>query len=78
MNFNIYIDDQLGERLTEVARASQQSRNALIREAISMWLKVNEKSQWPDEIMQFQGIKDFPSFESHRDDLKMTQDDPFA
>ena len=78
MNFNIYIDDQLGERLTEVARASQQSRNALIREAISMWLKVNEKSQWPDEIMQFQGIKDFPSFESHRDDLKTTQDDPFA
>ena len=78
MNFNIYIDDQLGERLTEVAKASQKSRNALIREAISMWLKVSEKSQWPDDIMQFKGIQDFPSFESHRDDLAPVKDDPFA
>lgn len=78
MNFNIYIDDQLGERLTEVAKASKQSRNALIREAISAWLSVNEKSQWPDEVMQFQGVRDFPAFESYRDDLKPAQDDPFA
>ena len=62
MNFNIYVDDKLGERLTEVAKTSKQSRNSLIREAISVWLKVNEKSQWPDEIMQFKGIHGFPSF----------------
>lgn len=78
MNFNIYLDDQLGDRLTEVAKASKQSRNALIREAISVWLKVNEKSHWPDEIMQFEGIKDFPAFESHREDLAPAKDDPFA
>ena len=37
----------------------------------------NEKSQWPNEITQFQGMKDFPSLESHREDLKTTRDDPF-
>jgi predicted transcriptional regulator len=78
MNFSIYIDDQLGQRLNEVAKASNQSRNALITEAISVWLKVNEKSHWPDEIIQFEGVKDVPSFESHRDDLAPAKDDPFA
>lgn len=78
MNFNIYIDDQLGERLTEVAKTSKKSRNALIREAVALWLKTNEKSQWPEEVLKFEGIEDFPTFESHREDLATTKDDPFA
>ena len=78
MNFNIYIDDQLGEKLTNVAKTSKKSRNAIIREAVSLWLKVNEKSEWPDEILSYKGLPDFPAFESHRDDLAEAKDDPFA
>lgn len=78
MNFNLYLDDQLGERLTEVAKENKKSRNALIREAISLWLRTHEKSQWPDEVMEFEGVPDFPAFESYRKDLAEAREDPFA
>jgi hypothetical protein len=57
---------------------SDKSRNALIREAIDLWLKKNDKTQWPVEILEFGGEQDFPSFESNRDDLKLANEDPLA
>ncbi len=82
MHFNIYLDDSLGEKLIKATKASHKSRNALIREAIDLWLKTNDKSSWPKQILDFKG-KDggessFPAFESHRDDLKEANEDPFA
>lgn len=78
MNFNIYIDDQLGNRLIEVAKESQKSRNALIREAIGLWLNTQEKSTWPEAVMDFEGIDHFPAFEAYRKDLAPVSEDPFA
>jgi len=78
MNFNVYLDDDLGSRLLEAAKESQKSRNGLIREAIDLWLKTKQTTEWPDEIMQFTGIGDFPAFESHRMDLTSPKADPFA
>ena len=78
MNFNVYLDDDLGSRLVEAAKESHKSRNGLIREAIDQWLKTKETTEWPDEILQFTGINDFPSFESHRTGLGTVKDDPFA
>jgi hypothetical protein len=79
MNFNIYLDEDLGSRLVEAAKESQKSRNGLIREAIDMWLKTQQANDWPEEIMQFTGIHGLPRFESHRDDLTtVTKGDPFA
>lgn len=78
MHFNIYLDDNLGEKLIKATKASHKSRNALIREAIDLWLKTNDKSSWPKQIMDFEGEASFPAFESHRDDLKEVNDDPFA
>lgn len=78
MNFNIYLDEDLGGRLLEVAKESQKSRNGLIREAIDMWLQTKELNDWPDEIMHFKGINGLPSFESYRDELTSATDDPFA
>jgi len=78
MNFNIYLDEDLGSRLLEAAKESQKSRNGLIREAIDLWLQTKESNDWPEDIMQFTGIKGFPSFESHRDELTLVKDDPFA
>ena len=78
MNFNVYLDDDLGSRLVEAAKESQKSRNGLIREAIDMWLKTKAATDWPDDILQFTGVNDLPSFESHRQDLNAVKDDPFA
>lgn len=68
MHFNIYIDDDLSERLTQATADSPKSRNALIREAIDLWLTTHEKTRWPESVLQFKGLKDFPAFESLRHD----------
>jgi predicted transcriptional regulator len=78
MNFNIDIDDKLGERLIETAKASERDQNAVIIEAISLWLDVNDKSQWPDEVMQFEGVNETTPFEFHRKDLATAETDPFV
>nr|CAA6830443.1 MAG: Unknown protein [uncultured Thiotrichaceae bacterium] len=78
MNFNIYLDDQLGAELTEAAKVNKKSRNALIRDAVALWLKTHKNSQWPDDVLAFEGIPDFPAFEAQRDDLGSPKDDPFA
>ena len=78
MNFNIYLDDRLGERLIIATKESHKSRNALIREAVDLWLKTNENSSWSKQILEFEGVADFPAFESYRDELKNVKDDPFA
>ena len=77
MNFNIYLDDQLGEQLVAATKDTHKSRNAVIREAIALWLKHNRNTQWPDSINTYEGIKDFPAFESHREHLKPPKEDPF-
>lgn len=78
MNFNIYLDDQLGEQLIEATKDTHKSRNALIREAIALWLKHNKNTTWSETINNFEGIEDFPAFESHRDQLPPPKEDPFA
>ena len=78
MHFNVYIDDQTGQQLTDVAQQSGQTRNALIRSAVQDWLARRNKPQWPDLIMSFTGIDDMPPFESGRDQLKLPLADPLA
>jgi len=78
MNFNIYLDEDLGGRLLEVAKESQKTRNGLIREAIDMWLQTKESNDWPEEIMQFAGVSGVPRFESYRDEFTRVRDDPFS
>ena len=78
MHFNIYLDDKLGEQLIKATKASDKSRNALIREAIDLWLKTNDKSSWPKQILEFEGESSFPAFESYRDDLKEADEAPLA
>ena len=71
MNFNIYINDELGHQLARVAEAEGKSRNALIRDALSFYLKNHTNQYWPNEVLNFSGVsQDFPSFESFRSELK--------
>ena len=39
MNFNIYLDDETGQQLNKVAKKVGESRNALVRQAVSEWLQ---------------------------------------
>ncbi len=78
MNFNIYLDDEAGKRLTHLARQCRKSRNALIRDAVDAWLERSEHKGWPDEVESFQGDPDSPAFETYREHLALPKDDPFA
>jgi hypothetical protein len=78
MHFNIYLDDKTGAQLSKLAAQGGQTRNALIREAIQIWLQQQLKPEWPKEILNFTGIKNYPAFEDHRKKLTPPKEDPFA
>jgi len=78
MNFNIYLDDETGQELALAAEQSGESRNALVRKAVSEWLSRHGKPQWPDEVLAFKGVADIPLFEAGRDRLKPPPVDPLA
>ncbi len=78
MNFNIYLDDETGQQLNQVAEKIGESRNALVRQAVSEWLKQRGKPQWPAELLAFKGVSDIPAFEAGRDGLTPPAEDPLA
>lgn len=78
MHFNVYFDDVTGQRLTAVAAQAGESRNALIRKAVSEWLARHAQAQWPAAVMDFQGVADMPPFEAGRDRLTLPGEDPFT
>ena len=78
MNFNVYLDDETGEQLSHVAEQAGETRNALIRQAVSEWLNRHGKQQWPDEVLAFKGMADMPLFEASRDRLRPPPTDPLA
>ncbi len=78
MHFNVYIDDQTGQQLNDVAQQSGQTRNALIRSAVQDWLARRNKPQWPDVVMGFTSMDDMPPFEAGRDQLKPPLADPLS
>lgn len=78
MNFNIYLDDTTGQQLNAMAQQVGESRNALIRKAVSAWLSHQSQPQWPEAVVNFKGMADVPLFEASRDRLKPPVDDPLA
>ena len=78
MHFNIYIDDETGAKLKEMAQKRKESRNALVRRAIQEWVDRSGRPAWPKEILDFQGAPDFPPFESHRDEYLPQPEAPLA
>jgi hypothetical protein len=78
MNFNIYLDDETGQQLGQVAEQAGETRNALIRQAVSEWLDRQGRPQWPTEVLGFKGMTNVPLFEAGRDRLTPPGDDPLA
>ncbi len=78
MNVTIYLEDPLAQELTHWAKSSGQNRNAIIREAIQEWLQQRKRQEWPLAVLKFNGVADFPAFETYRDELQTHTEDPFA
>jgi predicted transcriptional regulator len=78
MHFNVYIDDKTGQQLNHFAEQIGETRNALIRRAVSEWLERQGQPSWPESVMTFKGMADVPLFEASRDRLTLPPDDPLA
>lgn len=78
MHFNVYIDDETGQELNRAAEQSGETRNALIRKAVSAWLYRQAPAQWPDAVLEFEGMPNLASFEATRAQLQAPPADPLA
>lgn len=78
MNLNVYLENDLAQSLNQLVKKTHQPRNAIIREALRVWIINNQVTQWPVSILNYKGMPDFPSFESHRVDLADQDEDPFG
>ena len=47
MNFNVYVKEEMGRRISKAARKFHRSRNSIINEALEEWLNRYESNQWP-------------------------------
>ena len=75
MNFSIYLNDELGKKLQEIAEREQISRNNLINEAIARLIEEREASTWSEEVLNWSGC---PEFEiGSRDDLAASKEEIF-
>jgi hypothetical protein len=79
MHFNIYLDDETGQKLQGLAQTRGESRNALIRRALREWIERQPESQgWPPEVLAFEGMPDLEPFEAQRATLRPPLPDPLA
>lgn len=77
MNISIYLEEPLAKKAQQYAEKMGMTRNAMIREAIKIWIIQHEASEWPESVLNFQGVSDFPSFEEGRADFMAPIEDPF-
>lgn len=74
MNFQVYLDEELGQQVHQLCQKMHKKRNTIIREALHLYLKSQVKKKWPNSVLAFEGVKDFPSFEAGRkEDLLNTR-----
>jgi antitoxin (DNA-binding transcriptional repressor) of toxin-antitoxin stability system len=69
MNFNVYLNKNTGEKVTELAKSLHRSRNSIINEALEEWLGKHTNRAWPENFFDFELITDAPDFESYRKHL---------
>jgi len=69
MNFNVYIDSSLGERLEQCVKIAHKSRNAIIREALEQYLNHASKQEWSQQFINFTGDPNSIVFEAYRNEL---------
>lgn len=79
MNFNIYLNNAVGEALKRLAKRRKMTRNALIRQAVEdLVAKESESQTWSAAVLEWQGDPTFEPFEAHRGRLRAPTEDPLA
>jgi len=79
LNFNLYLNKKIGEKVMKAAKEMQRSRNSIISEAVEEWLGKHISSKWPNDFFSFKPIEDVPDFKALRDDLaELTDKDPLG
>lgn len=69
MNFNIYLDKELSQKLFHACETTHKKRNALIREALELYMRQLNQRTWPPSILNFQGVDEIAPFEASRTEL---------
>jgi metal-responsive CopG/Arc/MetJ family transcriptional regulator len=75
MNFNLYLEEELAQKLRALSRSTGKSRNALIREAVQLLITKKQKAQWSPTILNIQGVSDSTDFETYREELLPPKED---
>lgn len=76
MNFNVYLNKNIGVKVTKIAEAMHRSRNSIISEALEEWVDRHTSSKWPKNFFDFEPITDVPDFKKQRLELKDISEDP--
>jgi metal-responsive CopG/Arc/MetJ family transcriptional regulator len=77
MNLNIYLEEELAKKLAVYSEKLNRKKNSIVREAIRDWVEKHTKKKWPKSILEFKGIKDFPSVTELRQDIDDKDEDLF-
>lgn len=79
MNFSIHVNTETARKLAQLAQKTGQPRNALINQAIRIFLDYQGRQEWPLEVRQLAGADPRLSpFEALRTELKSPTEDPLA
>ena len=69
MQIIIDLPPDLENDLTRQAAQSNIPLNTLILQVLRQIAQKPSIPQWPDTILSYQGVPDFPAFESYREEL---------
>ncbi len=69
MQIIIDLPPDLEQDLTRQAEQSNIPLNILILQVLRQIIQKPSIPQWPDSILSYQGVPDFPAFESYREEL---------
>lgn len=71
MNFNVYVEDRLAQEIERFAQEQGKKRNAIVREALELWIAQHKTVSWPEVVLNYEGEEDSEgiTFEAYRDEL---------
>jgi hypothetical protein len=69
MQITIDLPQDLAQDLIHQAAQSNIPLQTLVLQALRQLVHPKIDTQWPTEILNYQGDRDFPAFESYRDEL---------
>ncbi|HXF29242.1 MAG TPA: hypothetical protein VN457_05280 [Chlamydiales bacterium] len=76
MNFSVYVNKALGQKINKFVKELDTTRNTIFREAIELWIAQHQKSKWPPGFFDFTAVKDLPDFKAMTKGMKSLSKDP--